>query len=78
MYKNKKKSFVLAGIALTFALSACGSSEKLMTDTGSASQKEIAKEEYLNLEALNQPRAKVVKASIKYIPWKKGHLRRRL
>lgn len=54
MYKNRIKSFVLAGIALTFTLSACGSSEKLMTDTGSASQKEISKEEYLNPDAVNQ------------------------
>lgn len=56
MYKNKKKSFVLAGIAFSLLLSACGSSKNLMTDTGSASRQEISKEEYLDLNALNQPK----------------------
>lgn len=45
---------MIAGVTLILTISACGSGEKLMTDTGSASRQEISKEEYLNPDAINQ------------------------
>lgn len=72
MYKNNKKLFVLAGIALTFVLGACGSSEKLVTDTGSSSQKEIGKEEYLDLDALNNPKTETNQGNYKVLTLEKG------
>lgn len=72
MYKNKKTSFVLIGIALTFALAACGSSEKLITDTGSGSYKEIDKKEYLDVAALNQPKEEGASGNYKVYTLEKG------
>ena len=72
MYKNKSFFFVLAGIACSLALCACGSSEKLMTDTGSASKQEISKEEYLDLTALDKPQAENSKGNYKVYTLEKG------
>ena len=52
MYRNKKAGAMLLGLVMTLALSGCGLSDKLVTDIGSGKQQEIAKEEYLNTEAL--------------------------
>lgn len=52
MYRNKKAGAMLLGLVMTLALSGCGLSDKLVTDTGSGKQQEIAKEDYLNTEVL--------------------------
>ncbi len=52
MYRNKKWGAVLLGLVMILALSGCGLSDKLVTDTGSGKKQEIAKEDYLNTEAL--------------------------
>lgn len=72
MYRNKKKYFLLLGITLTFVLTACASSDKLMTDTGSGSYKEIDKTEYLDEEALNRPKDEGYTGSYKVYTLEKG------
>lgn len=71
MYKNKKNMIVLMGIVLSFALSACAS-ESFMTDTGSGSQKEIHKEDYLNIDALNAPQGDGKQGSYRVHTLEKG------
>lgn len=52
MYRNRKTGAMLLALVMTLALSGCALSDKLVTDTGSGKQHEIAKEDYLNTEAL--------------------------
>ena len=59
MYKNKKMTAALLGIAATMSLTACGSPASLVTDTGSGKQQEIPIEEYLDKNALNTEQQKV-------------------
>lgn len=55
MCRNKRWISLLLGTVLVLTLPACSASKKLVTDTGSSGAKEIAKEEYLDLEALKNP-----------------------
>ncbi len=52
MYRNKKTVAMLLGLVMMLLLSGCGLSDKLVTDTGSGKKQEIAKEDYLNTEVL--------------------------
>lgn len=72
MCRNKKKWFVLATVALTFTISACSNADKLITDTGSSGQKKIGKEEYLNVDALNQDVEQIAKKNYTVILLEKG------
>ena len=52
MYRNKKSGAMLFGLVMMLSLSGCGLSDKLVTDTGSGTKQEIAKEAYLDMNAL--------------------------
>lgn len=53
MCRSRRGRSVVPLLLLTVCCSACGASNKLITDTGSGGQKEIPREEYLNVEALS-------------------------
>lgn len=72
MYRIRKKRFLLAITALSVLLSACGSTDKLMTDAGSGGSKEISKEEYLDVEALKRAANGEPRSSYKVHTLEKG------
>lgn len=53
MCRNKKAGWLLPVLAAVMVCQACAVPEKWMADTGSSGQKEIAREEYLNVDALS-------------------------
>ena len=54
MCRNKKMLAVLLGFAMAISLMGCKSSAKLVTDTGSGKQQEVAKEDYLKIDIPKQ------------------------
>lgn len=53
MCRSRRIQNVLLLLLLAVCCSACGGTDKLITDTGSSGQKEISREEYLNVDALS-------------------------
>lgn len=54
MCKSKRMMALLLGLAMITSLAGCGSSNSLVTDSGSGGQQEIPIEEYLNTDVLGQ------------------------
>lgn len=55
MFRNKSRYAGLFLLGAALLASACADGGKLVTDTGSGTQKEISREEYLDEDALNLP-----------------------
>ena len=69
---NKGKILALSCLVLCFTTSACGSSEKLLTDTGSGSGKELSREEYLDVDALQHAGEESTQNNYKVYTLEKG------
>lgn len=54
MCRIKKITAALMGLTMTISLGGCGLAETLVTDTGSGKKQEIAREDYLKLDVLEQ------------------------